>query len=77
MRLRIDIGIDAEGDAGRDAAGAGNLAQSAKLSLGLDVEAENSGVERESHFGPRFADTREDDLMRRHSSRQRAMNLAL
>ena len=59
------------------AAGARDLAQGAKLGLGLDVEAENPGVERESHFGPRLADTREDDLFRRNASRQRAMDLAL
>ena len=74
--LGIDIRIDAKRDTGRGAARTCNLAQRAKLGLRLDIEAENAGIERKRHLGARLADPGEDDLPRRHTSRQRPVYLA-
>ncbi len=49
----------------------------AQLGLGLDIEAENAGIEREGHLGSRLADAGEHDLLRRNASGQRAVDFAL
>ncbi len=54
----------------------GNLAQRNKLRLAFDVEAEDALFKRIGHLTARLADTRKDDLGRRHAGSSRAPELA-
>ena len=76
VRLGVDVGVHAEGDARRRAARRRYLAQRAKLWLRLDVEGEDAGIERERHLGLRLADAREHDLLRCDTDFERAAKLA-
>ncbi len=54
--LGVDIGVDAEGDAGNRPARVCHLAQRAKLRLRFHVEGEDAAVERKGHLGACLAD---------------------
>ena len=76
MRLRIDVGIDADGDRRLDAARCGEAAEQLELRLGLDVEAMDARVESEGELPRRLADAGEDDLFGRNAGGKRAPQLA-
>ena len=77
MRLRVDVGIDADRDVGGRAARCGKLGEELKLALRFHVEAEDAGFEPEGELARRLADAGEDDLLRRHAGGERAAKLAL
>ena len=52
-------------------------AEQLELGLGLDVEAEDAGVEREGDLARGLADAGEDDALGRHAGGERAAQLAL
>jgi hypothetical protein len=64
MCLRVDVGIDAQADAGAPTRDARDLAQQLELADALDVEAEDVARERALHLGARLADAREDNPLR-------------
>ena len=76
MRLRVDVGIDAQADARAPARSARDLAQQLELADALDVEAEDVERERALHLGARLADAREDDPLRRAAGGEDALELA-
>ena len=62
VRLRVDVGIDAQAHARDLPRGHGDFRQRREFGFALDVEAQHAGVERLPHLGARLADAREDDL---------------
>ena len=54
----------------------GDLAQQAKLRLGLDVEGEDALLKRVGHLGPGLADAGEGDLLWRDANGEHAAKLA-
>ena len=77
MRLRIDVGIDADRNIGATAFGAGDRREEFKLRLGFDIDAQNVLVDGERQFARRLADAGEHDLVRRDAGAQRAQQFAL
>ncbi len=75
--LRVDVGVHAEGDARVTPARLRHRAQCAKLWLGLHVEGEDAGVEREGHLLLGLADAGEGDALGRHVHGKGAAKLAL
>ncbi len=56
VRVRIDVGIDANGDRRLYAELAGDVVDARQLGLALDVERENAALERQLDLGFGFAD---------------------
>ncbi len=65
VRLGEDVGVDAEGDPGGLACGAGALAEELELGFALYVEEEDVGVEGCVHLPDLLADAGEDDACER------------
>ena len=65
MRLGEDVGVDAEGDLGGLACGAGPLAEDLELGFALYVEEEDVGAEGCVHLPDLLADAGEDDAAER------------
>ena len=76
VRTGVDVGVDAQRRRRANAARVGEHRQIAALLLTLDVELPDALVQRMRHFGIGLADTRKDDPPRRHSARQRTVELA-
>ena len=73
MGTGIDIGVDAEGNPRPLSRSFGTLRQRMQFGHRLDIEAENVGGQSGIQFGCGLADTREHDLVRRNSGRQRPL----
>ncbi len=76
MRLRIHVGVDAEGDRCLLACLDRALIEDFELRFGFDVEAVNSGLKREIHLTGRLADTGEHDAACRNAGGERAAQFA-
>ena len=76
MRLRIDVGVDAQADARPPAGGLSDDAQQLELADAFDVEAEDAERERALHLRACLADAREDDPLRRAAGGEDALELA-
>ena len=77
VRARVDVRIDAKGEARDASARRGDLRERLQLRLGFDVEAENILLERQRHFGAGLADAGKNDLVRGHAGGAGAAQLAL
>ena len=75
--LRIDIGIDANGNCRDAALGGGDRGQQFELRLGFDIDAENVLVDRQRQFLLSLADAGEHDLAGRHAGHARAQQFTL
>ena len=60
VRVRVDVGIDADRDRGLHAQTTGDVVDAGHLGLALDVECENAVLQRELDLLARLADARED-----------------
>jgi hypothetical protein len=76
VRLRVHVGIHAQGDRRARAELARDLVQRAQLAHRLHVEEQDLRLQRVAHLVPRLADAGKDDFLRRHARPQRAMQLA-
>ena len=57
MGLRVDVRVHPDGERGPQAEASRGAGEGLKLGLGLDVEAENAGLQRELHLGDGLADS--------------------
>ena len=76
MRLRIDVGIDAQRYARACSPACSDCGDRFELRLGFDVEAEDVRIERQRDFPRRLADAREGDARTRHAGRNGATQLS-
>ena len=76
MRLRVDVGVDAEADWRLLAQPAGNLIESVEFGRRFEVEAENAGIDGEFHFLDGLADAGEYDFLRIAAGSQRPLEFA-
>ena len=76
MRLRVDIGIDAQAHRCFYPELTGDGIEALQFSGGLDVETENAGVQRLLHLGRRFSNAGENDFLRVGARCQHALQLA-
>ncbi len=76
MRLRIDVGVDAQRDLRALAERHGDLVEREQLLAGLDVEAADARQQRLLHLGHGLADAREHDLARIAAGLEHARQLA-
>ena len=76
VRLRIDIRVDANGDARHLVLLAGYQVEQFQLGSGFDIEAMDAGVQRHLHFLGGLADTGEHYLLRVATGTQHACQFA-
>jgi hypothetical protein len=76
VRARIDVRIDADGDAGCEAHVASDHRETFEFGFALDVETLDTGGEALAHFGDGFCDAREDDLFGRNAGGEGALQFA-
>ena len=76
MRLGRQGGVDAQGDRGRPAEGAGHAGQGVQLRLALHVEEPHAALQAVAHLLVGLAHAGEDDLITPSSGGQGAVELA-
>ncbi len=76
MRLRVDVGVDADRDVHGRALRRGDAGQRLELRQGFDVDLVHTMRDRAFQLGARLADAGIDDALRRHAGRARAAQLA-
>ena len=76
MALRVDVRVDAHGDAGLDAAGRGDGVDPLDLPFRLGIDAAQPEADGALELRIRLADAGEDDLRRREAGAQRDVDLA-
>ena len=72
----VDVGVDADGDGRFDAHFAGDVIDAGELGLALDVEGENTALERELDLGLGLADASEDAAFHIGASGEHAAEFA-
>ena len=77
VRARVDVRIDAKGDARDPPARRRDLGERLQLRLGFDVEAEDVFVEPQRHLGAGLADAGKNDLVGGHAGGAGAAQFAL
>ena len=76
MGLRVNVRVHPDGERSPEAKATSGAGECLKLWLGLDVEAEDAGLQRELHLGDGLADSGVDDPVGIRAGAERPLQLA-